>query len=211
MKNGNAFSQPQASAAGLNKMEFPALRKNPFLIKKKADSPMTHIEGDLRSFKDQVQISQNTSKISHNKNFSLNLSPAKNSQGLHITGKSGVTSCFTADTIERLLEETPSFAISGEYPTTFNRSRYSTQGPKAPEMMTGLQNQLSSVSKMDYQEQQSRKSSAKKFRPSQSREKSVSRGKSISRGGGSALRSNVTGASPKRPPLKVYQDFMKDI
>ena len=204
MKPGAPCFSPETTAAGLNKMDFPALRKNPFLVKKTLSTEPSRIEGFEKT------LPQMSSNISATKNLTLTLSPTKPSK-MHMTiGKShGVTSCFTADTIERLLEETPSFAISGEYNNSHCRSRYSTQGPKPPESIRVLQNQISSAEKLEFLDKHSRKSSIKKVKSNLSREKSVSKG-----GGGrdgSALRSNITGASPKRPALKVFHDFMKDI
>ncbi len=209
MKNGDSFGPPQANAAGLSAMDFPALKKNPFLLKKKIPPTKTQTAGELGNAHCQMNPSSNFIS-GHAKQLTLNLSPSQPHRAANMTAKSqGVASCFTTDTIGKLLEETSSFAISGEYPSHC-RSHHSTLGPKAPETMAVLQNRLSkmsSVEKLNSQEQASRRSSIKKIQSNQSRDKSTSkRGR-----GGSALRSNITGASPKPPALRVYQDFMRDI
>ena len=193
------------SAAGLNRMEFPALKKNPFFIKKSTMASPVTSGGEGSKIKIHIPIS---SKIPNSGIGSpLCLSPAQHPRGPNTVGKShGVTSCFTADTIEKMLEETPSFAISGEY-NNQSRSRNSAQEAKNSEIMMGMPHKVASAEKIDLVNQTSRRSTINKLKSNLSRERSVSKGGRE----GSALRSNHTGASPKRSPLKVFNDFMKDI
>ena len=199
MQRNDVVYQP--SAADLNTMEFPALRKNPFLKKKPNSSPVLN-ESEVKEIEAKLTMSPKI-PISYLKSV-IKLTPTGYQGKINTTGKSGVTTCFTAETIEKMMEENQSFAYNTvEYNNS--RSRNSAQDGKG--LDTLLDGCKSRLEKSIYNQLHSRQSSISKNKSHKSKDRSISK----SGREGSGLRSNITGASPKRSPLKVYHDFMKDI
>ena len=205
------------SAAGLNSMEFPALRRNPFLKENKDTTVQTLSrfakEGATLNKLPSPKLQLGQSTPQHNTS-PLNLSPLKKANNLTVNSN-GLTSCFTAETIHNLMEENPSFLINSD---ANSHSRNSAVEPKSPDENPNTtyqrrehgekeknHNRKASVNKQSHF--RSHKSKGKESESRVSRERSV-----VGSKGGSLMKSQRTGASPlKKSPLKVFQDFMKDV
>ena len=205
------------SAAGLNSMEFPALRRNPFLKDNKDTTGLTLLrfakEGATLNKLPSPKLQLGQSSPQHNTS-PLNLSPLKKANNLTVHSN-GLTSCFTAETIHNMMEENPSFLMNSD---ANSHSRNSAVEPKSADenLHTTYQrrenaekdkthNRQASVNKQNHF--RSQKSKGKESESRFSRERSV-----IGSKGGSIMKSHRTGASPlKKSPLKVFHDFMKDV
>ena len=205
------------SAAGLNFMDFPALRRNPFLKIKKSPASLVLASKDSegailsRLPRPKLPLVQEV----HTLVTPLNLSPLKPSKNNMLTVKSnGLTSCFTADTIEKVIEDIPSFMHSDinhsrqsgqDLRATFFKQDSSYQRPTTNDLEKRMSRQSSTNKHSNFRD---RKSKGKETISKASREGSAARGSK----GESLARTYKTGCSPRqKSPMKVFHDFMKDV
>ena len=192
------------SAAGLEHMDFPALRKNPFLATRNVIKRLSSV-GIGESGEKKIITKFGNSNMNVKRKV-LNLSPVQCTRTTLTVKSRGMTSCFTSDTIEKLLEENPYFACIGENQNTsqINSRNSAQEGAKLasiPEIID--QGKESNIASRADHLVSGIRSNLNKLKSSDSRDKG-----SISKGG-SHMKS-INTRSPLRS-MKVYHDFMKDI
>ena len=199
------------TAANLNMMDFPALRRNPFI---KSASQSTQKNLKLSSMMEAVTTTNlcskklSTTQKLPQKYRSMNLSPAMKYSEATLNVKSqGMTSHFTADSVERYIEENPSFALS-DANSHSRRSGIEVCQPldtnkdpaKARQQIHNRGSRQSSISKVSKNPRNRSPDKENIFRMSGGRSQV-----------GSAMRCFKSNISSSKSPIKVFQEFMKDV